>query len=524
MKTIRILGILIFTLLFSCSSILAASPSNGIVGNKGDVLSKIEDHAGSGEYGKQSGGLLEASFRMPQGIAITPNGTLLIADTRNQIIRKINTSEVTVYAGFSELPLDSYQLPTGALLDGKIEEAVFHRPQGLAIDKDGNVYVADSANHAIRKITTKGKVETIAGDGIQGNRNGTGQEARFYHPSGIAIANDGSLYVADTGNHLIRKITKDGTVTTLNAHSNRFVEIVDGEVTEAGDFQDGLLHQAKFNEPTGIAIDKKGNVYVSDTGNRLIRYIDLQQKTVSTVAGQVTKPFYQTNALFGGSGFRDGDATTTLFASPKGIALTAEDGLVIADSGNHAIRYLYDGKVTTLAGSTKGIAGDIAGVNSKNRLHNPVDVAVASNGTIYIADTNNNKIKQWTIYELPQLLDSEAIKVVFEQKQILFDVDPEVKEGRTMVPVRAIMENFDYNVSYNYPFITLEKDNKEITFQVNSNKLEVKEQGEAPVSKTLDVMPYVKDNRFFVPIRFFSEEIGLDVQWYGEKRTVIIRQ
>lgn len=353
--------------------------------------------AGNGLFGEDNGAALSASFRTPMGIALHPDGSVYIADTKSHLIRKLFQGNMTTYAGFT-FSEDSKGFPIGTLYDGAANLSVFQEPQGLAMDSQGNLYVADTGNHSIRKITSRG-VNTIGGDGVMGNRDGkSGKDARFHSPADLAVAPDGTIYVADTLNHVIRKIAVDGTVTTLNSPSKRVVELSPGDVELAGDFQDGPLETAKFNEPSGICLDAKGNLYVSDTGNQRIRYIDLQQKTVTTVAGQTTSTFAP-NSLYMEGSYTDGDAATSQFRFPRGLALTADGSLVIADSMNHAIRYLHDGKVSTVLGSLGDSKQDA--VNAADAVASPtapfqlpVDVAVDASGTIWVVDSFQNTILQ----------------------------------------------------------------------------------------------------------------------------------
>lgn len=338
--------------------------------------------AGSGAVGELNGPASSASFRQPAGLAILADGSVLVADSGNHLIRKISTGTVSTYAGFT-VYRDAKGFPAGLLLDGPLNQSMFHQPQGLAVDQNGALYVADAANHAIRKITPQGVV-TIAGDGVQGDRNGTGKEARFHSPSDVAVAEDGTLYVADTLNHAIRKVAPDGSVTTLNSLSERTVELASGYLESAGDFRDGKLSEAKFNEPSGIVLDAKGNLYVSDTGNQRIRYLDLENETVTTVAGGGEA--YAKDALYAEGSYADGEAAAAKFQFPKGLAVTADGGLLIADSMNHAIRYLHQGKVTTLGSS----------------FSMPVAVKVDALGKIWVADASAQTIQQITVSQSAQ--------------------------------------------------------------------------------------------------------------------------
>ncbi|WP_430541132.1 hypothetical protein [Sporosarcina thermotolerans] len=217
-------------------------------------------------------------------MALLPDGSILVADSRNHVIRKIHNGVVSTFAGMT-LELNEFGLPQGGFYNGDKEKAFFDEPIDIAADDAGNVFVADSLNHAIRKISNNGQVTTLAGNGFIGKEDGAGESARFYSPQSIVVTANGTLYVADTLNHIIRKITAEGEVSTLNAASERVVEVFPGEVEWAGDYKDGLLNDAKFNEPSGLALDSKGNLYVSDSGNQLIRYIDFSTNTVSTVVG-----------------------------------------------------------------------------------------------------------------------------------------------------------------------------------------------------------------------------------------------
>lgn len=343
------------------------------------VISKGNLHltplAGNGTFGYIDGKASNAAFRSPSGLLTLLDGSLLVTDQRNQLIRKIQNGQVSTFAGIT-FELDEFGSPLGGLYDGEKGTAVFHEPTGIAADAIGNMYVADSRNHSIRKIAADGQVTTLAGNGMIGKEDGRGEQATFYLPQAIVATSDGTLYVADTLNHLIRKISKDGEVTTLNAPSLRAVEVTPGVAELAGDFQDGQLEHAKFNEPSGLVLDAKGNLYVSDSGNQLIRYIDFSTNKVTTVAGK--KPNLTVTSLYGTGGATDGKALDATFNFPTGLALSDDGGVIIADSLNHSIRYLRNGNVWTIA---KG-------------LNYPTDVAVDKQGVIFLTDQDNQLIRQ----------------------------------------------------------------------------------------------------------------------------------
>lgn len=523
-----LVAVMSFTLIGGTAAGAAGTQSDPSLGDSHEALSKVTVFAGNGEFDDWDGAASEASFRMPQGIAVLKDGSVLVADTRNHLIRQVKNGEVSTYAGLM-LDAEDNGTPEGAWHDGAKEEAVFNGPSGMDMDLAGNIYISDTENHRIRKISKDGMVATVAGDGMIGNEDGIGTEAGFYHPQDVAVAADGTLYVADTLNHLIRQITTDGQVTTLNAASDRVVEVIAGYAVPAGDYADGKLSTAKFNEPTSIAIDHKGNLYVSDTGNRVIRYIDLANGTVTTAAGLSAgeEPVYANGSLYAEGGYADGAAAQARFQSPRGIVVTKDGGLVIADSLNHTIRYLVDGYVSTIAGAPAQF-GQVDGINGHNLLHNPTDVAVLPNGGLLIADSYNNKIRELEYYQLPtNISHNDQVKVVIDDNVISLDVQPEIVKGHTMVPVRALSEVLGYKVGFldNQRTIELIKGDVSIRLQMGSKVISINNaEADEEEQREIEAAPYTKDGRSYVPIRFFSEAFGVDVKWDRSTRSVILRE
>ena len=199
-------------------------------------------------------------------------------------------------------------------LDGNGSTARFNFPQGLATDAGGNVYVADTSNHRIRKVTPSGLVSTLAGSGVAGFLDGTGTIARFDLPTGVATSGLGDVYVADEQNHRIRKITPAGVVSTFAGNG-------------IAAFADGLGTAASFHDPSGVATDTAGSVYVADELNHRIRKIT-PGGLVSTLAGSGT------------SGFADGVATAAQFDRPTGVAVDAAGKVLVADLLNQRVRQI----------------------------------------------------------------------------------------------------------------------------------------------------------------------------------------
>ncbi|MFD2115600.1 stalk domain-containing protein [Paenibacillus yanchengensis] len=523
-----LIAVMILTMIGSTTvgavTMQAAQPSSG----RDEILSSVSVFAGSGDFDDWDGSAKEASFRMPQGIAVMKDGSILVADSRNHLIRQVKNGAVSTYAGFI-LDTDEAGVPSGGWNDGAKQTAVFNGLSGMDTDIDGNVYIADTDNHLIRKLSKDGMVSTIAGDGISGNTDGVGAGARFDQPQDVAVAADGTLYVADTLNHSIRQITTDGRVTTLNASSDRVVEVIGGYPVLAGDYADGKLSAAKFNEPTSIAIDNKGNLYVSDTGNQVIRYIDLAEGVVTTVAGlpQGKLPVYADGALYAAGGYAEGSSSEARFHSPRGIAITEEQGLVIADSLNHSIRYLMNGQVSTIAGVPTQF-GQVDGINGQNLIHRPTDVAVLPTGNLLIADSYNNKIRELEFYQLPSNLPQNGqVKVVLHDQVINFDAQPEIVKGRTLIPVRALSEAMGYTVGFNDDerIFELTKGDVKVVMEIGSKVISIMNTATGNKQQLeIDAAPYIKADRTYVPIRFFSEAFGVDVAWDQQTKTVILRE
>lgn len=259
LQQIFVSSIIVATLLGGSSAWAASLDADGLKSSAGQILSDVSTLAGIGEFEDIDGPALQAAFRAPGSVVQLADGSILIADTRNHVIRKVTGGQVTTFAGPALTVLKNAQgFPTGGLLDGKASEAFFNEPTGLALDAKGNVYVADAGNNAIRKIDVTGMVSTIAGNGVPGNKDGKGADASFNHPSDIAVGADGTVYVADSLNHVIRKIAADGSVTTLSAPVTRVIQVRPGEASFAGEYHDGSLSTATFNEPSDLLWMAKG--------------------------------------------------------------------------------------------------------------------------------------------------------------------------------------------------------------------------------------------------------------------------
>ncbi|NBV22400.1 MAG: hypothetical protein EBS05_10855 [Proteobacteria bacterium] len=272
------------------------------------ALGDVTTLAGTtGVSGSADGTGSSARFKTPSGVAVDTTGNVYVGDYGNHTIRKVTTGGVvTTLAGTPGV---------AGSVDGTGAAALFNGPAGLAVDASGNVYVADSSNCTIRKITPAGVVTTLAGSpGLGGSADGLGSAARFFLPFGVAVDASGTVYVADTYNQTIRRVTAAGSVTTFA-----------GAAASPGS-ADGLGTAAYFRSPRSVAVDSAGSLYVADFGNEIIRKIN-PAGVVITLAGTV-----------GNKGSADGDGLSAQFRGPSGIAVDSAGNIYIADSGNHTVR------------------------------------------------------------------------------------------------------------------------------------------------------------------------------------------
>jgi hypothetical protein len=329
--------------------------------------------AGFPSQGSADGSAATAQFFAPQGVAVDPEGNVYVADSDNSTIREISAGgQVTTIAG---------QAGTPGYLDGTSTNALFFLPKSVVMDTSGNLYVVDTFNDVVRKLTfSSGNwvVSTLAGQpGVPGNADGSGTNAAFFTPSAGAVDAAGNLYITDLGNDTIRQITPLGAVSTLA-----------GQLGVNQDL-DGT-NRAGFAGPIGITLDANTNLFVTDAANTLRRLAPVGTNwVVTTIAGQV-----------GRYGAIDGAGTNALFSGPAGVTVDLNDNLYVADEFNETIRRLaFNGTnwiSSTLAGSP-GIRGSADGTNRAARFGSPVGVAADTSGQVFVADVNNNNIRQITL-------------------------------------------------------------------------------------------------------------------------------
>jgi len=334
---------------------------------------------GTGDFGGDSGAATSAKLKRPMGVAVDSTGNFYIADTENNRIRKVNASDgkISTVAGTGS---SSFGGDSGAATSAQV-----NGPMGVAFDSAGNLYIADTDNHRIRKINASdGKISTVAGSssgGFSGD-NGAATSAKLNRPAAVTVDSAGNLYIADTENHRIRKVNaSDGKISTVAG-------------TGSGDFggDNGAATSAKLNYPSGVSFDSAGNIYIADKENHRIRKLNVSDGKISTVAGTSSSGF---------SG-DTGAATSAKLFKPAGILVDGSGNLYIGDTENHRVRKVYasTGKIYTVAGNGTSDFGGDNGAATSAKLKKPVGVSLDAFGNLYIADSENNRVRKVTLNTL----------------------------------------------------------------------------------------------------------------------------
>jgi DNA-binding beta-propeller fold protein YncE len=313
---------------------------------------RVSTLAGDGAPGARDDATgAQSRFGDPFGVAVDRDGNAFVADAgASNKIRKITAQgAVTTLAGGAE-----------GYADGAGASASFSTPSGLAIDQDGNVYVADTGNNRIRKITPEGSVSTVAGSGAAGSRDGSAREAQFDAPLGVAVDTHGNVYVADTYNDRIRLVSSAGEVKTLAGAG-------------APGYADGDAGSARFDTPCGVAVMPSGVIVVADTGNDRLRRV--------TPAGQVTTVYLKAQ-----------DQTPVELSSPLGLAATRDNYLYVTEQDRGRVWQIApDDTARLVAGAGSGFAD---GGGQSARFNQPAGIAVDRAGSLYVADAANYIVRK----------------------------------------------------------------------------------------------------------------------------------
>jgi uncharacterized protein (TIGR03437 family) len=327
--------------------------------------------AGNGLIPFPSGGGAATSTPMgANGVAVDRNGTLYVADTVSNRVLKVSGGTATLFAGNGTF--------TFAGDGGPAANASFFTPMSVAVDSAANVYIADSINNRVRRVSSAGTITTVAGNGSPafGGDGGPAAIASLSTPAAVAVDGSGNLYIADQGNNRVRKVSSAGTITTIAGSASPGFSGDGGPAVGAG-----------ISLPGGLAVDAAGNVYFSDINNNRIRKVSTSG-TISTVVGNGTKGF-------SGDGGPATSAAINLFTSHDGLAMDDTGNLYIPDAANNRVRRVDGtGTINTIVGNgTAGFSGDGSPATTAG-LNSPTDVAVDASGNLFIADTTNNRVRK----------------------------------------------------------------------------------------------------------------------------------
>lgn len=341
---------------------IADTQNNRIRKVSNGVITTIAGDGFSGYLG-DGGPATSARLNQPFGVAVDASGNVYVADSENYVVRKVSNGVIGTFAGNGTNPA----LFSGD--NGPAVNAVLGLPFNVAVDASGNVYVV--AGGVVRKVSN-GIISTFAGiygtTGYSGD-NGPASSATFDYITSVAVDASGNVYIADMDNNVIRRVSK-GVITTFAG---------DGTKGYSGD--NGPAATAELNHPNGVAVDAVGNVYIADSGNARIRKVS--NGAIATIAGGASVSFGD-----------NGPATGAALYQPSGVAVDASGNVYIVDTFDNAIRKVSGGVITTIAGNgTFGYSGD-NGPASSAALNQPLGVAVDAAGNVYIADTNNSVIRK----------------------------------------------------------------------------------------------------------------------------------
>lgn len=353
----------------SSGNVYIADTSNNRVRKITASTGNISTAAGNGTGGYLADNVAATGTRInqPRGVVVDSSGNLYIADTGNNRIRKVDTGgTITTYAGTGTASFSGD--------NGAATSATIRAPQALTLDSSGNMYIADTTNHRVRKISG-GIITTLTGTGSAGygGDNGVATSGQISSPAGIAVDSAGNIYIGDTGNSRLRKIG-GGTITTFQGT---------GSATYGGD--GGPVTNAQFTSPQTVVFDGSGNRYISDSGSHRIRKVD-SNGTITTIAGTGVAGFSGDN----------GPAVNAQINTPLGIALDASGNIYIADGNNNRVRKvnITTGIMTTVAGDGTGSFGGDNGPATSAQIFGPFNVKFDTLGNMYIADTGNNRLRK----------------------------------------------------------------------------------------------------------------------------------
>ena len=333
---------------------------------------------GTAGYSGDDGPATGAELNLPSGVAVTADGGFLIADTDNNLVRKVSPAGVITSVAGTGTAGNSGD-------DGPATGAELSSPSGVAVTADGGFLIADTGNNLVRKVSPAGVITSVAGTGTAGHSgdDGPATGAELNLPLGVAVTADGGFLIADHGNSVIRKVSPAG-ISPAGGSPAGVITSVAGTGTAGHSGDDGPATDAELKNPSGVAVTADGGFLIADTDNSVIRKVS-PTGVITRVAGGGT------------SGHRgdDGPATDAELVVPLGVAVTADGGFLIADTDNNLIRKVSPtGVITRVAGTGLGAYSGDDGPATEAEVKIPFGVAATADGGFLIADTNNHMIRK----------------------------------------------------------------------------------------------------------------------------------
>jgi len=399
---------------------------------KAQIITTVAGNGTQG-YSGDGGSSIAAELNDPWGMVFDSNGNLYFADLGNDAIRKVTTNGII----------------SSVAINGSRDSDIIsflRYPNRMLIDTAGNLYVSEGNNSIVIKVDKKGIISVVAGIGLGGysGDGGSASSAQLMSPMGLAFDVSGNLYIADNGNNVIRKVNKNGIISTV---------VGNGLKGYNGD--GGLATAAELNYPSGLAIDKNGNLCIVDQNNNVIRKVG-SDGIISTVAGNG----YGAGKYIGGHSGDGGNATSAELNEPSGIAVDVSGNLFIAEVGNEDIRKVNtNGIISTVAGNgTQGFSGD-GGNATSAELNYPGDVSVDTSGNLFIADGLNNRVRKVSFKDNITIISLTVIDTFNNQNLTRWQTTVENNVLRYNIQISSDSLNYTsigsvkgFGSSYNYSF------------------------------------------------------------------------